>query len=100
MVDTSNELVEKKEKSVVASNFAVLATPEGIQKYILGYKKNGKERAVWDIVKDIKKPKKKKKKKGKNKNNYPSSVYDVYLSGGKKKKKKKKKNKYWNIQSF
>lgn len=82
---------EVKKSSVVADNLSVIATPEGFQKYILGTKKNGNPRALYDVVKDYTKPKKKKKKK-KKKN--PNSSYDLYLTS---KKKKKKKKKHWHI---
>lgn len=92
---------EKKELSVFAENMAVIATPEGIQKYILGTKKNGSPRAVYDVIKDYVEPKNKsskKKKKKKNKNKDDSSMYGFYLSSKKKgKKKKKNKDKYWHI---
>lgn len=96
-MSNKNDLVEvNKQPSVLVQNFAVLATPEGIQKYIFGTKKNGQPRAAWDIVKDCTQPKKKKKKKKKDNDNRPTSVYDVYLTG-KKKKKKKHKKKYWHV---
>lgn len=91
-----------KTLTIFASNMSVLATPEGIQKYILGTKKNGQPRAVYDIVKDCQKMEKKSKKKGKKKNISDNS-YSFYLNmkDGKKSKKKKKKknksNKYWHI---
>ncbi len=81
------------EKNVFIENLAVLATPEGIQKYILGTKKNGVPRAVYDIIKDCKKKDKKKKKKHKK---HEASSYKFYLES-KDKKKKKKKNKHWHI---
>lgn len=40
---------------------------DGIQQYVLGTKKNGEPRAVYDIIKDYTVPKKKKKHKKKNK---------------------------------
>ena len=91
-----------KGSNVLLENLSVLMTPDGVQKYILGTKKNGSPRAVYDVVKDYTEPKKKKKgkKKGKKKNkvNVPTS-YSFYLStkSSKKKKKDKKKNKYWHI---
>ena len=63
-----------EEKNVFIENMKVLASPEGMQRYLFGTKKNGTPRAVYDIVKDYTKPKK-----------------------GKKKKKNKKKDKYWHI---
>lgn len=91
-----------KGSNVLLENLSVLMTPDGVQKYILGTKKNGSPRAVYDVVKDYTEPKKKKKgkKKGKKKNkvNVPTS-YSFYLStkSSKKKKKDKKKDKYWHI---
>lgn len=87
---------EKSPKNVLKENLSVLATPAGFQQYILGTKKNGSPRAVYDVFKDYTKPKKKKKKK-KNHHNDPS-LYGFYTGGHKKKKKKKKnKKKYWHI---
>ena len=91
-----------KGSNVLLENLSVLMTPEGVQKYILGTKKNGSPRAVYDVVKDYTEPKKKKKgkKKGKKKNkvDIPTS-YSFYLStkSSKKKKKDKKKDKHWHI---
>lgn len=87
---------EKKSKTQLAENLSVLATPDGFQKYLLGSKKNGQPRAIYDVFKDYFEPKKKKKKKKKNKKKVKLSTYDVYLQT-KGKKKKKKKNKYWHI---
>lgn len=81
----------------MADTFAVLGTPEGIQKYIMGTKKNGDPRAIYDIFTDFVPPRKKKsKKKKKNKGKQPKSMYDFYVDS-KKKSKKKKKKKYWHI---
>lgn len=77
-----------------------LELPEGvnmdnIQKYVLGTKKNGTPRAVYDIVKDFLPEKKKKhKKKKKDKKDAGDNTYEVYL---KKRGKKKKKSKHWHI---
>lgn len=88
----------EKHSSVFAENIATLMTPEGVQKYILGTKKNGTPRAIYDVVKDYTRPKKKKKKDKKKKAEIPTS-YSFYLSASSKKKKKKnkKKDKYWHI---
>ena len=92
-----------KASNVILNNLAILMTPENVQKYILGNKKDGNPRAVYDVIRDYTKPKKKKKKnKNKNKNNKESknsgSRYDLYVTTKKKKKKKKnKKNKHWHI---
>lgn len=88
----------KKNEHPILDNLAVLSTPENIQKYFFGTKKNGDPRAVYDIVRDYTKPKKKKKKKKKSKVAQPST-YDFYVSARKRKKKhKKKKNKdFWHI---
>lgn len=88
---------EEKKQATVLENMAILTTPEGIQKYLLGTKKNGQPRAVYDIVKDFTKPKKKKSKsKGGNKKKKSKSTYDFYLTA-KKKHKKKHKNGHWHI---
>ena len=87
-----------EKKNYFIENLAVLASPEGIQKYVFGTKKNGQPRAVYDLVRDfvpgMKKDKSKKKKKHKGK---PISAYDFYVTSKKKNKKHKKKNKYWHI---
>lgn len=87
----------KKNEHPILENLAVLSTPENIQKYFFGTKKNGDPRAVYDIVRDYTKPKK--KKKNKKKSNAQPSTYDFYVSARKRKKKhKKKKNKdFWHI---
>lgn len=84
---------EKKTPSIFIDNLAVLTSPEGFQKYVLGTKKNGSPRAIYDIVKDYQKPKKKKNKKDKKKK---GTSYSFYLTS-KKKKKKKNKNEHWHI---
>lgn len=86
------EVVEVRNTNTLASNFSVLGTPEGIQRYILGTKKNGEPRAVYDIVKDCMGG------KGKKKGKKAKTAYDLYAKGKKKKKKKKKhkKNKHWH----
>lgn len=89
--------------NIFIENITTLMSPEGVQKYILGTKKNGTPRAVYDVVKDYtstKKKNKKGKKKKKHSDELPTS-YSFYLSSssGKKKKnkKKKKKDKHWHI---
>lgn len=80
-----------------------LCTPEGFQKMVLGFKKNGSPRAVYDVVKDFREGKKgKKKKKGKKNKKNKGSSYEFYLgTKGKKKKKNKKKNKkHWYYAEF
>lgn len=86
------------EKTTIAENLSVLASPEGFQKYVLGSKKNGTPRAVYDVVKDFVHPKKKKKHKKdkKGKKLKASGSYNFYVNA-KKGKKKKKKAKYWHI---
>lgn len=85
-------------KSVLLENLAVIMTPENVQKYILGSKKSGQPRAVYDIVRDYTKPTKRKKKKNGNKGEN-DNTYSLYLRAKKHKKKKKNKNKdkYWHI---
>lgn len=90
---------EEKKDNILLNNLAIISTPENIQKYILGTKKNGQARAIYDIVKDYAKPKKKKKKKNKKKHNGSNNdltSYSLYVTA-KKKKDKKKKKKYWHI---
>ena len=85
-----------EKKSVLVENLTVLSQPDNFQKYILGTKRNGQPRAVYDVIKDYTRPKKKKKKK--DKYEQPNS-YSWMLTAKKKKKKigKKKKDKYWHI---
>lgn len=90
-------------KNVFVENMQVLLSPDGMQKYLFGSKKDGSPRAVYDIVKDFTKPKKKHKKKKGKKITKGSNSFEFYLNskGDKKKHKKKKgdkkKNKYWHI---
>lgn len=92
---------EKTMKDTFIENVSKLTTPEGVQQYLLGTKKNGNPRALYDVIKDYTKPKKKKgKKKKKNKSSVGDSTYAFYLNakkGKKKGKKKKKEDKYWHI---
>lgn len=98
----SNEIKSTdNNNNIFVENIMKIMNPEGVQKYILGTKKNGTPRALYDVLKDYSKPKKKKKKKGKKNNEIPAS-YSLYLNttnSKKKKKKKDKKNKdkYWHI---
>jgi len=89
----------EKNNSVLVDNLTTLVSPEGLQKYVLGTKKNGTPRAIYDVVKDYTKPKKKKKDKKKKKKDEVPTSYSFYLStkDKKKKKKKKNKNKHWHI---
>ena len=82
-----NELVSK-----LSDVFISALTSENIQVYLLGTKKSGKPRSVYDIVKENTR-----KKKKKNKNS--DSVYSIYrdVKKGKKKKGKRKKTKYWKF---
>lgn len=85
------------EKKTIGEKITDVATAENLQKYVLGTKKNGQPRALYDILKDFTKPGKKKgkKKKHKKSKDAPISTYEVYLAS--KKKKKKKKSKHWHI---
>lgn len=89
-----SEEKEKKCPSVLIDNLAILTSPKGFQDYVLGTKKNGAPRAIYDVVKDFYNPKKKKKKDKKKAKKGTS--YSFYLTS-KKKKKKKNKNKHWHI---
>ena len=75
-----------------AEIIGALLSQDTLQNYILGHKKNGKPRAIYDIIKDFtvgKKDGKRKKKK--------ADKFALYLSPPRnKKKKKKKKSKYWS----
>jgi hypothetical protein len=66
-------------------------TSENIQSYVLGTKKNGKPRSIYDIMSKSSLKKKKKKKKA-------DDAYSLYRQVKKGKKKKKKKNtKHWKF---
>lgn len=94
---------QNKSRSELSRMLLNAITRENIQTFILGYKKNGQPRAVYDIIKDYTAPEKKKKK---DKDRGPSGKFSLYLEGdtGGKKKKKKKKNKkkyeekYWKYE--
>ena len=82
-----------EKKNEVLSEVKRACTAENFQKYVLGSKKNGQPRAIYDVVRDYVKPPKKHKGKKKKKNKTPQSAYEFYvgMNTGKKKKKKKKK---------
>lgn len=89
---------EKKVPSVFKQNLEVLSTLDGMQKYILGKKKNGQDRAWFDVAKEIAKMcDKKKKKHKKHKKHNDKSSYAFYIDT-KKHGKKKKHKKHWNIE--
>lgn len=91
---------EKNTMKDALGTLAKAANMENIQKYVLGTKKNGAPRAIYDIVKDMTKLNGKGKGKKKKKKYSFDDEFAVYL-GPKKKKKKgkkgKKKNKYWRF---
>jgi hypothetical protein len=104
--NTESVEVKDTKDNALAEAMASLVTGENLQRYILGTKKNGTPRAIYDIVKDNKDEKKKKKKKKKNKKkkkhmeDIASLRYDLYVKSKKKKKKdkkKKKKDKVWHF---
>lgn len=74
----------------ISEKIAPILTLDNLQKYVLGVKKSGQPRAVYDIIKDYTggKKGKKKKKKGKDDNSFSLFVNT---------KKKKKKRKHWHI---
>ena len=78
---------EEKTARTWADIIGSVATPENIQKYVLGVKKSGAPRAIYDVIKDYTKPKKKKGKKNRK------NAYSLYL----KTKKGKKKKKHWKF---
>ena len=90
-----------EKKNIFVENMQVLFSPDGMQKYLFGSKKDGSPRAAYDIVRDFVKPKKKKHKKKNKKSGKSNNSFEFYLntkgSGKKKHKKKNKKNKYWHI---
>ena len=81
-------------KTEIRDAYLDLATPDGLQKFFLGTKKNGQPRAVYDVVKHYTTPKKEKKRK---KDKLPDSTYSFYLNAKSKKKKKKHKKDHWHI---
>lgn len=96
----SEEFKIHESTQILCDNLAALASPDGIQRYILGTKKNGQPRAVYDVIKDCLEPKKKSKKKDKKKKKNKKkaknkSTYSVYVDS--KKSKKATKSKYWHI---
>ena len=80
----------QKTKRIV-EKLSEAATGENIQKYVLGTKKSGEPRALYDIVKDYVEYKRKNRK---NKKKSTPNSYAFYL---KAKKKKKKKDKHWKF---
>ena len=96
MSENEIKVADNNTTDIIKENAKTLLPPEGFQKYILGTKKDGNPRAVYDCIRDYTNPKKDKKKKKhkKNKNN-PETSYAFYVST--KKKKKKKKDKHWHI---
>lgn len=74
-----------------------LKTAEILRDYFLGYKKNGKPRAVYDVIKDqLKISRGGDKKKGKRAKADKFSLYvEPSRKKGKKKKKKGKGKKHW-----
>lgn len=82
--------MSSKGKDKILESIADILTPDNVQKYILGTKRNNSPRAIYDVVKDCIKLKKKKVKGKPNKN---KNAYSLYI----KRKNKKKKSKYWHI---
>ena len=90
MADKDIPVIEVDEVSMQKKFLKSL--PKIFQKYILGYKKDGRPRSIFDAYKDFEKLKKKKKKK-KNKTYDAEIMYFPSLISTKKKKKKKKNKK-------
>jgi hypothetical protein len=91
-------MFEKKdapiEKSKLLGNIADIVTIDNISKYVLGTKKTGQPRAIYDIIVDIKTNKFNPKKKKKNKKTSSFEYYPIMLKSKKKKKGKKKRDKF------
>lgn len=85
---------QEKKINPVVEGLLKHATMENFSKLVLGTKKSGHQRAVYDIVKDYTQPKKK-KKKGKKGGGSSDNVYSLLAVRNKKKKKKKKK--HWRL---
>ena len=85
------QTTEKKLKE----NIKLLLTKENVN-FILGTTKNGQQRSVYSVVKDLYvKPKKNKNKK---KNSKKDNSYSLFLDIKKSKnKRKKKKNKHFQF---
>lgn len=81
--------------SKIMDSLATIVTTDNIQKYVLGTKKSGQPRAIYDVIRDYSSSKKKKKDKKKDRT---GNSFDLYVNSKKGKKKKgKKKEKYWHI---
>lgn len=96
--------MSEENKNIFVDNIKTLSEPDNFQKYVLGTKKNGQPRAIYDIVKDVTNIKKKKKgkkhkKKKHRKNSVPEAQISLYMSS-KRRKKKKKHKKHWNINDY
>lgn len=80
----------------IIDNLSNVITLQNFQTYVLGTKKNGTPRALYDVIEDYS-VKKKGKKKKKDKDRDKDNTFSLYLQTKKSKKKKKKKNKHWHI---
>jgi len=83
---TTETTPEEPEKKIL-KNFDI----DSFQKYVLGYKKNGSPRAIYDVFRDYQKMRKKKKKKSKSSDDEYVMYFPSLLKDKSKKKKKKKK---------
>lgn len=81
------------ENNQVLTNIQNMMTGENLQKYVLGTKKNGQPRAIYDVLKDIMIKNNGGKKKGKKHHKHNGSAYSLYVTT---KKKGKGKN-HWHI---
>ena len=84
----------KKNEGIGIGNVTI--TGESLQRYVLGYKRSGQPRAIYDVFKDFMyEPKKKSgKKKKKNKD---MSGKDIYRLLNKTRKKSKKNKNHWKF---
>ena len=80
------------DKNLLDTTIARFITPENIRTYILGTKKNGEPRALYDIMRDVFSNKSKRKKKKKK------DDFSILIKKKGKKKKGKKKDKEWKFK--
>jgi hypothetical protein len=80
------KVLETARKLLTQEN--VISTMENVQKYVLGHKKNGDPRAIYDVFRDYVNPKKAKHNKKKR------DSFSLLLET---RKKKRKKNKHWKF---
>lgn len=87
----SEEQVEKTDKEyLVLKSIISACTNQNLLDRILGYKKSGRPRAIYDVYRDYTGEKKKKRKRNKD-----TEKFSLYLGVGKKKKNKRRNTWRW-----